>query len=91
MNKIISVNLDVNVDELIYNLSFLSQEDAIKYITKLEKYYADWDMTEQLARHFIEEMTLLFKYGDYSAEQPEDKKAWINYLKSQIKEMEDGI
>lgn len=41
-------------------------------------------MTEEIAKHYIEEMTHLYSDPDYSLEQLQDKQDWIDYLQSQI-------
>jgi hypothetical protein len=57
-----NVIIDRDEDRLIEDIyAWYSHEDIVKFIIKLEKYYEDWDITEQLYEYFSKEIKILEK------------------------------
>lgn len=74
MQKNVYISTNIRTEEILESISRFSQEDGIEFIKELEKCYEDWEVTEQLARYFVSEMSKLYK------EDPEDAKNWNSFL-----------
>lgn len=85
---IINFQTGISTEAIVYELSQLNRDDLKSVIIDLEKSQEDWEFTEDLAKHFVEEMTELFT--TYRNEGDEDyRKQWLKFLKKQIREIEN--
>lgn len=52
MSEIITIKSDVSIDEIIHELSDLFVDDLVNFIVRLDNYYGDPELTQQLAEYF---------------------------------------
>ncbi len=81
--KKITMNVEVNMEDILHSMSMLGFDEVISGIKELDRACENWETTEELTKHFLAEMTTLYKHS-HTAEDEEDKQAWIAYLQSQI-------
>lgn len=72
MDKV-RITTDIDADDMVFDISrSLSSEDVVKFITVLEKTYADLGVTEKLYRYFKEQKQLF----ESELKDDEEYKDW---------------
>lgn len=52
----IQLHVDVNLEDIMHQLSFCDHEDIFNFIKALDLQVADWDFTEELYDYFADQM-----------------------------------
>lgn len=79
----LSLVVQVDLSDVVESLSRNTDHDnVVELVDAIDKSFEDWEVTEAIAKHFVKEMQGL-------KEDPQDLQDWIQFLKDQLKELEN--